>query len=469
MTAQAGVDDSLAPLYPPAAHELLVAERLAVKGFKTTKVVGQDRPVDGTPDYGDRLLAELVSDADGHDGDRLAFIDKLFPHSRYDSLLLVTGPRAPCSFADLLPATQRAVLHLLVEFVDFVSRPETIDEFGLHDGRFHACWNFDRRTCDRENSMFFDKRFHLHLNYWPGRDVSLDVRRLGSLSQVAWRHRLVDPVAFLAPQIMFDALGGALAGLRLLEPDPERDARFGLPPGLKLVLDDWRQVGSERLAAALVDLHTRSAEVYAELVLAFTGSSEPVDPWTRPRLLPARQIHDALRSKTWLSTPARAGLEFLASTLRDVPSSVMRGFRDAGGQLEAATLQNSSAGARRGHTSARVRHLALADLDYNLGFFSPGVNAVETPLGGGGPVYVVVNYKLFADIGGAGLPPMGNVPIVRIVRGAEPLDPAEVAARSRLHRRFIEIAAAALREPVAGGPAWTTITREAARQGAGAP
>lgn len=442
--------DAFAALYPPEAWRVGVVEALAVKGFAPEFTPSAPAHDDGVPTYGKRLLARAVP-VDGTGSERIGFVDKLFPHAPYDMMMVALGDAAPCSFADLSAVERLTILEMVGAFLEHVGRPDVIERYGLHGGRFHTCWNFDRRTRDRENSMFFEKRFHLHLNYWPGADTELRPRPLGELADLGWRRRLVDPIAHLAPQVLYDATGGGLDDVRFLVPDARRDLEERLPPGLKVRIDGWSELGETWVAHFIARLHNASQEVYDTLLDAFTEPGAPSGTWERPALRPADEVEKRLAGLEWLSPASRAGLKLLAHRLRDLPPRVMRAFRDGGGQFAASTL---SGGASSWRSTARMRHLALADLDYNLGFFSPRTNEIGAPLATDSPVHLVVNYKLFADIGGAGLPPMGTVPIVRIVRGSSPLDTEEMAMRSAFHRELLDAGTARLATPRGSRAAW---------------
>ena len=90
---------------------------------------------------------------------------------------------------DLAPRTLNVVFDLAYRFVAYISQPETVERFGLHGAQLHLCFNHDRDTVDRDNAMFFDKRFHLHLNLWPERDLDWLARSVAYLRTLVDRSR----------------------------------------------------------------------------------------------------------------------------------------------------------------------------------------------------------------------------------------------------------------------------------------
>lgn len=410
--------DRLAALYPPETGQLLVVPRLPAPRFADPP---PDEPIRTSVRefYGDTMLAEFQVPA----GNRIAFIDKSFPHSRFDLMLLASEDDVHSSASSLTPATRRVVFSTAYQFLRFVGEPEVIERYGLHDGHVHVCFNYDEHTTDRENGMFYDKRFHTHVNYYPGRDLKAlgSARRWRDLPDVGLRRRLIDPLTVLAASIMYDALGPTFADLDVMPVDDHRDSTTGLPPGLKFRLPHWRLLESPTFAHALALLHERSVEVYGQLHEAFTGQPHRPRAWHRPALLPPDDLLANIRRLDWLSERSAAGLRTLAAALRTVDDR------------QIAMLRHVE---RR-----RVQLLTLAGLNYSLGIFSPAANTVTTRLVDAKDVYVVVQYKLLADIGMAGLPAIRDIPIVKLDRRTGPvMSDDEVADRRAFSDEFLQAA-----------------------------
>lgn len=406
--------DSLKSLYPDCAAEIQTVLRLGIPRVPDAPV---SEPNLGSPRdfYGKRMLEELLVD----DKDRVAFIDKAFPHSRYDVMTLASDERIRSAIVDLAPATRGLLAEVAARFVEYVSEPDVLDEHGLSGGHFHMSFNYDPATADRENSMFYDKRFHMHMNYWPGRDLTeMTTTRWGDIPSTALRRRLIDPLSFVAASIMYEALDGRAAGYPLLPVDVRRDVQEGLPPGLKLRLPGWHVLREPGFIAALEALHRCAARTYDALYSAFTGEAHEPRLWQRPRLLPPPEIAARLSDLPWLSTRGRRDALRIGSLLRDVTPEECAVFRD--------------------DAETRIRCMTLGGLDYSISLFSWCENSKATPLKHADEVFLVMQCKLFADIGGAGLPSMRRIALVRLDREAgRVMQAAEYEDRLAFRSRFI--------------------------------
>ena len=100
----------------------------------------------------------------------LAVIDKAFPHSLYDLMLLVADDDAPRSnVGDTPDRVLAALLRATAAFVRYLSDAAVLRGLGSDGrdgGQLGVGWNFDP-TVDRDNGQWWDKRMHWHLNYWP--------------------------------------------------------------------------------------------------------------------------------------------------------------------------------------------------------------------------------------------------------------------------------------------------------------
>jgi hypothetical protein len=323
------------------------------------------------------------------------------------------------SVVDLSARTIQVLQMLGYWFLEFIGDAEIIRRFHLDNGCFHFCFNYDRDTIDRESGMT-EKRFHLHLNYWSGEEVDQSSPVcFGTLSSLAWRRRLLDPIAFLGASIAYDLLGGQVVGVPLLPLDHDRDLQLGLPAGIKIRFDNWSILTGWRLTDIIRTLHIQFYEGWRRISRALTGTDTPPGAWYRHRLLPLAEIIQNIHMIPGLSEMSQAGLVVLANTLRDIPQRLMEFLKQ--------------------RQWLRVRHLSMGGLNYSLGLYSQARNRVGEPLINSGPVYLVVQFKLFADIGGAGISYMGDVPVVRISRGEGFFFTAEdIQRRTAFQQAFID-------------------------------
>lgn len=403
------VADRFGPLYPASAMTLPVIPSLPMPRFAAPPPDVRNLSPHYRDHYGTNILREYPA---GRSGDRLAFIDKAFPHSVYDMMLLATvgdDRVIASSVSDVPEAMLTALLRFCRQFVGYVDASSTRRRFDLDGAQLMIGTNHDPYTVDRDNGQWWDKRMHWHLNCWPAaayRDAS--IVPLGEVDDLNRRRALVDPIAHLAAQVMRDAsrtqplpAGCHLAG------DADLSAAGG-PVGFKIALPDWDFLLDTACARLLVQLHEMATGAYAQLRECFTGSPAASPPWTRPGLLPPGQVAANLNNLTWLSEPGRQGLVMLRALLRDITAHEMALLRT---NMDLAN-----------------RCLTLAGLDYHLGFWSPARlgSSRECP-----PVYLVMQFKLLSAIGSS--PAIGGsvASILDRFRG-----PIMSAQQTRLRRQF---------------------------------
>lgn len=363
--------------------------------------------------YKDRLITAFESPA----GESLGLVDKLFPHSRYDAMILAAEDDVRSSVAALHDDTLRMVLDLIVRFADYVSSQPVMEEFDLKGAQLHACFNHSPDTRDRQNSQFYDKRFHLHLNCYPAQDVQgLRTVRLGEVGEPRVHRRIVDPVAYLAARLISEAAGGQILGRPLRVPSP--DDSLDEPFGLQVEVGSWSALRADDFPAFLKELHETTARTYAAVRRCFVGDAGPAAPWQRPQLLPLKEIRRRLAALEWVSERSAELLDLLAQTLRDVSSE---------------DLARMAAGAE-----ADSLELSLNGLDYSVGFVSRGVNGQAVPLNEVSDLRLVMQCRLFGDVGGAGLPPLAGHAAVRLDRRGGPvLSSLDVARRRSFSAGFV--------------------------------
>ncbi|MFC8452152.1 hypothetical protein [Kitasatospora sp. NPDC057223] len=365
-------------LYPPDAMLLpvntaVIAPRLATPPAERENLTGY------RDHYGPFLIGEKPADSEP---ERIALIDKAFPHTLYDLMLLVGRDDVLRTCVGELPDTVlAALLDMVTDFVDHCSDPATVRTFGLHRGRLSIGWNYDP-TVDRDNGQWWDKRMHVHLNCWSPRTCrTLHPVPLADVPDPTLRRSLVDPTAYLAHRVMVDAIrtDRVPAACRLLTPDATRDASQHLPVGLKVRLPGFPYLATAEFRALLRMLHGTAAAAYRLLRAVFTDSQSPTGPWRRPALRPAGHAEAALAALPWLTAESRALLIRLRAVLHDLPERQMLLLRAR------SDLAN--------------RCLALDGLSYNLSLFTPDEVSARRPVNDTGELYLVMQLKTVSSIG----------------------------------------------------------------------
>ena len=394
----------LEDLYPPAAWDLPVAPALPAPHLAAAPVEQVCRS-GFREHYGRFVLAEFPLPG----GERIAAVDKAFPHALFDLMLLVARDEGICRHVGHAP---EPVLEFLLDaarrFRAFTL--EHAERFALLGAPIAVGWNYDP-TSDRDNGQWWDKRLHVHFNAWP-RPVA-DAARAVALREIASetaRRSLIDPVAFLGEHVLHDVLDGAPLppGARVLPGDVGRDRALGLATGWKLALPDWETVAAPAMRVLLAQIHARAREAYDAIRRAMTGSTDLPGPWRRPALLAPEQVAESLDALPWLSPGARAGLLTLRDALREVTARQMALLRDRPG------LAN--------------RFLSLEDLSYNISI---------TPVPGNpGTPCLTVQVKLISYIGSS--PALGGAVASIIDRAGGPvLTAADAGTRRDFQQAFL--------------------------------
>jgi len=397
--------DRLAALYPDDVDDLPVAWcQLRVAGPPAGyRLTPQERD---SADLSERFRRRTIMAFDvqsngpaaGSQVDRLAFVDKAVPHSRYDLMCAEVSTAAKPTVRDIGRQTAAALWRSAYNFVSFVSRPESQRAYGLEGGQLHLALNCDPNTRDRE-SIQAGKQFHLHFLYWTQqelaalRDVAYDAGARSLLQR-----RLLDPLAFVAPAMVVERLrtldleNGAMA----LLPFHPADSIHGCKPmGCLIRVSEWAVLRSPEFVDTIDRIHHCIAATSAQLQQAFTGQAQPPKVWCRHALLPPAVIRDNI-DRLGFSAATTAALHHLAGALRDVSPRLMDFMKR--------------------HGRARRRHLALNNPCYALNLYAPAHNSFSVPLIDAPEVYLIIRVKLFSAIGGAGLLCLNEVPCVRIVR-----------------------------------------------------
>lgn len=405
-----GVADRFAPLYPASAMALPVIPSLSMPRLPAPPPDVRNLRPHYRDHYGPHILREYPV---GGSGDRIVVIDKAFPHSVYDMMLLATvadDTVIASSVSDVHQDMLTTLLTFCGQFVRYAQAGSTQRRFGLGGAQLMIGTNYDPATTDRDNGQWWDKRMHWHLNCWPATDYChAAIVPLREVTNVAQRRALVDPIAHLAAHVMRDAVRASPlpAGCWIVDEPAEG------PVGFKIGLPGWDFL--PRCGPLLRQVHDVAADAYAQLRQCFTGSSAVSPPWTRPGLLPPGEVTANLDTLTWLSETAKRGLVTLRSLLRDVTAHEMHLMR--------ADMNRAN------------RCLALSGLDYHLGLWSP-----SQPEGWRGhrQVYLVMQAKLLSAIGSS--PAIGGGVASLLDRHQGPImSPQQTLQRRQFQERFLTL------------------------------
>ena len=418
--------DCLEALYPEELKDLPVA-------WDQVKIPGPPGPYRLSGSEGDSILAKdrfrrrtiqafnlyPAGAADEGHTDRLAFIDKAIPHSLYDLMCTEASDAVKATVSDISRQTGRAVCQSAYNFVSFLSRPETFQTYDLAGGQLHLAVNCDPNTLDRE-SVQASKRFHMHFLYWRRQELKLlqGVACNRRQTRKLLRQRMLDPLFILGPAMIHERLheeNFRYEGMRLIPFRPDEIMVQGMTPGCLIRLDTWGRLKTEAFTQCINHIHCCIKATSRQLQHAFTGQSQPPDPWQRHALLPYPVIVDNIGKLSFSRRPSE-GLVHLARVLRNISPQLMNYLKR-----------------RSGH---RIRHLVLNNPCYTLNLYSPDEHQIDRPLIESKAVYLSIQVKLLSAIGGAGLLCLKGVPIVRIVREQGEFSAESWSTRARFQRDY---------------------------------
>lgn len=352
--------------------------------------------------------------------DHIAYIDKALPHAQFELMAGEVGQQPRATVADIGERATQALLSSCERFAAFVSRPEVMQRYQLHNGLAHCAINCDPYTQDRESCQA-TKHFHLHLIYWTAAELQALQQPGTPLFQTAsstQRLHILDPLLSLGA----DLLQQRLQQLTLSHPQAELLPAHTAPtpptlPGCLIRLPGWQAIARPEMAALLQQVHHTLVIASTELQQVFTGHSEPPARWHRHPLRDPAVIVEQLATLGY-SAAATAQLSRLAQRLRS---------------LSAHTIQRL-----RQRPARRIRHISLIPPAYALNLHAPQPNNASTPLHASQPVYLIIQPKLFAAVGGAGSLPLAGIPSTYINRAQGHYSEPAWQQRNAFQREFLQ-------------------------------
>ena len=418
--------DAFAALYPKNIDSLAVAwNSVNIPGPPAPYRLNPQESSSSDPDvrFRRRTIQSLEMIATGHEArsqcDRLAFVDKVSPHSSIDLMCTEISEPLKATVNDIGRETGELMCRSAYHFVEFVSRPDIIDSFGLQDGEVHLGVNCDPNTRDRE-SIQASKQFHMHFLYWKQSELNgLQTLRqeIPGPSELL-RQRLLDPLLFLGAAMVQERLRGIsfeMPGITLKPFDPADSIERGLPLGCLMQLDDWSVLNSGAFVALIQRIHEIIKLGAQQLNAALTGRTDSPAAWQRFDLLPQRTIADNI-DKLGYSAGIVEQLKFLAAKLHNVSPALMTYFKR--------------------HKYARIRHLSLNNPAYALNLYSPRPNKLEKPLIDSNEIYLNIQLKMLSAIGGSGLVALRRIACCRILRNQGTFSEQAWSMRTRFQEQF---------------------------------
>ena len=403
--------------------DLLSVECVALPGFPDFRfeLPSATRDLDRYENFVRLWKDNLYHIAALPDASYIGFCNKLKPHAIFDTMLIQSDRDVRSNVSDLTPQQRRFLFLTANSFVQHAADRRVTEKFDLNGARIHIVYNSAATTEDRENSMGYSKRFHLHLNCWPDWQMeSLRIKQLKSTPSVSKRRDLLDPLTPLGGRLIRHLIAqeNLFPKDHLFSDSAEERIQSKLPAGCVVALHEgWESLLATEFGEDVSRLDKAMTQQYANLQEAFTGKSHPARAWTRHKLRPVKIIQAEIRA---LGYPREicTGLCHLAQTLHTASPQLLEHFR------------------RR--KNLRIRHMSMNGLNYSLGFFAGQPHDSKRPIIGAADVYMVIQPKFLSPVGGASVIYNDLASMIALHRNRRSFTEYEMEMRNAFQQSFLQ-------------------------------
>lgn len=387
-------------------------KELMIGGYCSDKKIDSTDPI--RKQYEGNILKDYCLSGD-IDTNVLSVVKNIKPHAFYECMLMDMEEKVNSGIDELTEEMRKKIFDISHSFVSYVSESEVMDRYELAQGNFQLVYNYDPATLDRESGMS-EKRFHLHLSYWPKWEFCLNARKIESLSALE-KTLFLDPILVASESILYDYFRDKLKMGQLIVPKQGGLTEF--PYGLMIRYNGWDVLKSDLFQKEIVDIHILMKELYKRISECFfVDDCEMNQLWKRKELNDPYFISEKLNELEFLSLESKEYLDILAVSMRDIPDGVMRRLQDK--------------------RQYRIQMLSLNGLSYSFGMFTVNSNSKESRLKDQSEVYAVIQPKLFSAIGGAGLPYSYHNPVIVLKRNAYSYDDIKINKHEAFQKEFLD-------------------------------
>ncbi len=346
----------------------------------------------------------------------IAFVNKIVPHSLYDCMLMCMQSKV-VSIEKIFCQGLEYIFNVVYKFIEFISNETVIDKFKLNSGYLHICFNYDPFTKDRESGMS-EKRFHIHMNYWRKDDIDFSKMVQVKDINIDTIYSIIDPITIIGESIIYDYLIDKKMLGKIMKNDTIRDSQMGLPIGFKIEYSKWGILNETQFRKEIVFLHNSLCEIYNNIEKIFLYEDSSFKVWKRKKLRKKDEIKVGIENLEWLSEKSKNYLYFLANNFMDIPDNIMN------------LLQRKK--------SMRIKYMSVNGLNYSMALFSEKANSLEKKIINHNKIILVIQPKMFSEIGGASLPCMNNISTIRLYRNSKLYTEEEKQSRENFHNDFLK-------------------------------
>ncbi len=345
------------------------------------------------------------------DTDYIALVPKFKPHSDYELMLQSTDSVVKSAITSLTDQALHKVFNIGYDYIDFLSQPEIIEKYELHNGYPYLVYNYDEFTTDRHSGMS-KKPFHLHLNFWTSNTIN-SIKPIDEEKESSFYYKsVVDPIFDVTQTLTRDALAGPeLASY--IEPSKINNEKIYYSSVYK-VKNGWQQLQNEEMITMLKTIHHKLETRYIEILKCFCGQDELPELYTRHELLPKDTIVNNVLA-TNMQNSTKEILIQLADKLRTINSEQFHKISEK--------------------KALRDTLISLRWLAYSIGLFSNNYVQEEKPYTQN-DLYINVTPRLFTKIGGASIMNFPDCPHLKIDRGVGNISEQDFVKRLSFQKDF---------------------------------
>ncbi|MCM1285687.1 MAG: hypothetical protein NC213_03510 [Acetobacter sp.] len=338
----------------------------------------------------------------------LDFIDKVTPHSLYELMLIDSSINFKSTIFNYNELIQKKFFNELNIIIEKIFYIRAIENFNYATkNSISVTYNYDPYTYDRE-SIMSEKRFHFHIILHTNEEIKKvndNITLYKNIDQNIMKIRLVDPTIILSTQIITDILKYYKLDENLIEFSIEDEINFFLPLGVKLVFDKKNHYPFKLMNK----IHHIIIEKYYEIYNIIFNDKPAI--WKRSKKKSMQYISEQINKLEYLEIKTKKMLIEYTSNIPEYKENDYENFKK--------------------DRKKAIQELYLAGPAYSCTYF---LNKTID-----GKQYNILNiyFKIFTDLGGAGMTSFGNASAIRIKRNFGEFTDREIFLRKSFQNYLV--------------------------------
>ena len=345
--------------------------------------------------------------------DYITLAPKFKPHSDYEMMLQSTDSVCKSPITSLSDDAVRYIFQTGYNYIEFLTRKKTIQQFGLNNAYPYLVFNYDEYTTDRTSGMS-KKPFHLHLNSWKKESIE-KISEIDRTRVSPYYYRsIIDPMFEFDQALIRETLD--CEELReYLEPADVICGNQGIEySSVYRIKKGWDFLNDPKLPNVLKIIHSKLEAKYIEVLKSFTGKDYVPQEGTRHILLPKDIIEENI-DKSKMQDNVKQALISLSKRLNSVTPEQFKKLS------QKAELRD---------TFISLRWLAYSVGIFSNNYLNPNENYKKNK------VYMNVTPRLFTKIGGASIMNFPEQSLVKIDRGEGNINQKQFDERMEFQHDF---------------------------------